>query len=183
MEEGTFLHAHNRTLLEKSRKIAEETRALVTEYLAQGEMLAQREKRLRDQLMDIEFQRLRLNDMLEDARASLVRMESNVHHLQCALSPIRTMPSEILLRIFHYAVLQGSVCSHWRAIIKQNAKLWDYIHVRSPNLIDEEKEGEKKARHLHIIHQWMASGNKTDSPYSWTSIYIYIRRDPMFILP
>lgn len=223
MEEGTFLHAHNRTLLEKSRKIAEETRALVTEYLAQGEMLAQREKRLRDQLMDIEFQRLRLNDMLEDARASLVRMESNVHHLQCALSPIRTMPSEILLRIFHHIVLRGeayirtefrdwhgiepfttpvllsSVCSHWRAVVKQNAKLWDYIHVKAPTLHDAEQQGKKKDIHLQSIRHWMAFGKqdrqslfvdeyhpmtkskvytalKSSSP-SWKSITIAISND------
>ncbi|KIM23211.1 hypothetical protein M408DRAFT_321329 [Serendipita vermifera MAFF 305830] len=146
MEADAFLYAPNRALLEKSLKITEETRVLVEEYQARGEALTQREKRLRDQLKDIEFQRLQLNEILEEAELSLERMEKN------------TWDS---IEHFTTPILLGSVCSHWRAIVKQNAKLWGTILIRAPIFLKVEGPGEKKNDdHVQSIRHWMAYGKQ-----------------------
>lgn len=186
MEGDAFSYAPNRALLEKSLKLAEETKALVAEYQAQDEALSQREKTLREQLKDIKSQKKWLHGMLEEAESSLEHIEENVHYLKCALSPMRTMPPEILLLIFEYVILHGenyiiegfqtwtliddfptpvllgSVCSRWYHIVKQNTKLWNSILIRTgalPEWVGEDDEENNNA-HFHNIRHWIASGRQ-----------------------
>ncbi|KIM23209.1 hypothetical protein M408DRAFT_28113, partial [Serendipita vermifera MAFF 305830] len=182
MEEDAFLYTPNRALLEKSLKVAEETRALVAEYQARDDALAQREEKLREQLKGIEFQRSELKYMLEEAKLSLERIESNVHRLKSVLSPMKNMPSDILLRIFHFVVLHGEeymidslefgdyigsfptpillggVCSHWRRLVKQSTQLWDCVLLITSALRITDEEA--SSSHLSSIRHWIASGRQ-----------------------
>ncbi|KIM23213.1 hypothetical protein M408DRAFT_28120 [Serendipita vermifera MAFF 305830] len=173
----------NRLMLDRSIRAVEEMKEMIRDYEVQDTGLSEREASLRNQLKEVEFRRKQLSDTLEETRTSLERMESTVNRLKCVLSPMRRLPSDILLRIFHHFILQSqeymqekfekwkiietypnpvilsSVCSHWRDVVKQNAKLWDSILVRIPTIISTEEEGEKKGEgHLNSIRHWMTFG-------------------------
>lgn len=180
MAQKSTLDAADRSMLNKSLKLVEEMKGMICDYRLQDEVLSQQEVVLRNQLKDLDFRRKQIKETIEESQATLSRMESTVQRVKCMLSPMRRMPSDILLHIFRECVLLekdylwtmmelwepieslsapitlGGVCSHWRTIVKQNARMWDYILIRRPyRLYGDQGEIESQMR---IISHWMNQG-------------------------
>lgn len=177
MPQTSTLDAVNRGMLKKALKAVEEMKGLINDCMVQDELLSQQEETLRNQLKEIDLQRMQLNEAIDEYQVALSSMESSVHHFKCMLSPMRRIPSEILLRIFHECVLQeeehhhemlkewedpdhssatitlGSVCSHWRTVVTQNTKLWNSVLILQPAKFVRDSQRQKR-----IAGHWMSHG-------------------------
>lgn len=172
-------HAANRAIVETSLKAIDATKEIIRDYTRQDEALAQDEPSFGQKCNVTNFQREKIKEIVDAARAFQEVME-RVAKTLTPPSPFRRLPAEILLEVFLHAVNQeaehrknqmerwgsvpfggvpiilASVCSQWRAIVLQNPTLWEHIVIPTLKMYPMNGKGEELV--ARRVARWKVQG-------------------------
>jgi hypothetical protein len=152
--------SETRSTLESTLKAIEILNATMNDYRNQDNAMDMEMQALELQMKDAQNKLLRLAGNIKTTKESVAHLESVVGSLRAALSPVRKLPTEILLRIFldftqHYSrvlesastrwqspamlgrepIILAGVCSTWGSIVMSNPSVWTPLAIRISKMV------------------------------------------------
>jgi hypothetical protein len=145
--------AITRSILFRTINTVKDLASTLDDLLADEKATLLRLEQLKQMVKEEERKSEDLKDLIVATRTSKGTMETVVHNLRSLLSPMKTLPTEILIKIFsetieqanqerrllaftwewpypdRTAILLAQVCTRWRQIFSLNQSLWNHIDL------------------------------------------------------
>lgn len=146
--------AFTRSILAKTLTTISNLAETLDDLLAEESLTLTKLESQKRQVKDTENRHKSLKDLIEATSASKGRVEVIAHDLRCQLSPMKSLPTELLIKVFVETIAEADeqrrhmvsrwgwfvpnttclcltqVCTRWRHIFSLNPSLWNRIEFR-----------------------------------------------------
>lgn len=163
-----------RSLLTKTEGLIEHLSEALADFIVERESALALLKWHRAQVVELERKYEDLKVHIETTQSAKRKMEIVAKDLRYSLSPIKTAPTEILMRIFEITInnevgacrsalsvgmsgiarpvtlILSQVCRHWREIVSNSPLLWSFLYFSVAISLS--------FHHLPLFHHYMSFG-------------------------